>query len=129
MSRTLLKDFDRYRAQRGFATRSEAVRHLIQNALVDDLWIHEHGHVAGAVILIYDHHKAGLSEALLELQHQYCSCILASTHVHLNVHECLEVVILRGPTTTVREVADRLLTLRGIRHGRVVITTPVARAT
>lgn len=122
INRRLLDRFDRYLSEHGYTTRSEALRDLIRDHLADDLWEAGDGEVAGAVVLVYDHHRAGISDTLNALQHEFHGSILAATHVHLDEHFCLEVVILRGATATVRALAERLLAVRGVTHGRVVVT-------
>lgn len=118
----LLERFDQYISEHGYATRSEALRDLIRDRLVEETWSTGLGEVAGAVVLVYDHHKNGLSDALNALQHEFHGLILATTHIHLDLHYCLEVVIVRGAATRVRAIAERLITVRGVKHGRVVVT-------
>lgn len=121
MNRHLLKRFDRYARERGYANRSEALRDLIRRQLVEASWAAGDGQVAGAVVLVYDHHRSGVPEALTELQHRHLGVIVAATHVHLDESRCLEVVILRGQAAEARAVAERLLTVRGLEHGRVLV--------
>src|ERR1700685_4766891 len=79
--------------------------------------------VAGTLTIVYDHHRPNLTEKLVEAQHHAGSQVLAATHVHLDHHNCLEVIIMRGRSSTIRDLANRILSLRGVKHGQLVITT------
>ena len=111
----LLQRFDRQIAAEGYPTRSKAVSDLIRDSLVRHEW--EHGdEVAGAVILVYDHHKRDLSSRLVHVQHDYHHLILSSQHVHLDHDNCLEIVAVRGKAAEVRKLADMLKATKGIKH-------------
>jgi len=86
-------------------------------------WEKEDKEVAGTVTLIYDHHVRGLSDLLLELQHSYHHLILSTMHMHLDHHNCLEVLAVKGTAGEVREVAERLISVKGVKHGRLTITS------
>ncbi len=122
MNRQLLDRFDRYVTERGYANRSEALRDLIRDRLVEESWSSGDGHVAGAVVLVYDHHRSGVPEALTDVQHDHLGVVVATAHVHLDESHCLEVVILKGQAGEARAVAERLLAVRGVKHGRVLVT-------
>jgi len=118
----LLSRFDRLIARRGYGSRSEAFRDLIRDTLVQDAWSSDNSPVLGTITLIYDHHVRLLGEKLTSLQHDFEGSILSTVHVHLDHHNCLEVIVLRGKAGRVRRIADAMISLKGVRHGRLSIT-------
>lgn len=123
MDSRLLERFDKLIGQRGYQNRSEAVRDLIRNALVEEQWGEPKEKVAATVTLVYDHHASSVAERLTELQHHHGGIVVAATHVHLDNDNCLEVVILRGKCGDVQALANELLAVRGVKHGKIVPTT------
>lgn len=123
MNEQLLKMFDKKIVARGYANRSEAVRDLIRNRLVEMEWEDENQEVTGTITLVYDHHVRGLSHLLTELQHNWHELILAATHVHLDHDNCLEVLVIKGSAGKAREVADRLVGVKGVKHGQLTLTS------
>jgi CopG family transcriptional regulator, nickel-responsive regulator len=119
----LLGQFDRLIAQRGYTNRSEAFRDLIRDELVERAWESPDSPVVGTVTLIYDHHVRLLNEKLTEMQHQHHRAILSTLHVHLDHDNCLEVLVVRGRCAAVRQIADALISTKGVKHGRLTITT------
>lgn len=119
----LLDRFDRLIARRGYENRSEAIRDLIRDTLVEEDWRQARGDAVGAVFLVYAHEPMDLSQRLTEVQHESFGLIASSMHVHLDAHHCLEILVLRGPARRIRAMADRLISTRGVRHGRFVATT------
>jgi CopG family nickel-responsive transcriptional regulator len=119
----LLERFDQYCEQGKFATRSEAIRQLLRDALVDEAVSGPDVEASGTLTLVYDHHRSGLTEKLTEIQHRHGSLIVSTTHVHLDHHLCLEVLILRGPANQIREAAAELRGTKGIRKGQLVLAT------
>jgi CopG family transcriptional regulator, nickel-responsive regulator len=117
----LLADFDRLIAKRGYGNRSEALRDLIREALVIEA-VDSNEPVVGTLTLVYDHHVPNLSEKLTAAQHVAGAMVLATTHVHLDHHYCLEVIIMKGKSREIQGVADRLLALRGVELGKLVLT-------
>jgi CopG family nickel-responsive transcriptional regulator len=122
----LLRKFDRYRARHRYPNRSEAVRGLMRAALIEDVVTRDEGPAMGVVTLVYDHHTGRISEKLTELQHEHLDAVVTTTHVHLDAHRCLEVILLRGPARRVRELADRLIGTKGVENGRLVLTSTEA---
>ena len=120
MERDLLEQFDAHIAQRGYQTRSEALRDLVRRELVNHLWEHPDAMVMGTVTILYDHHARGLADALAELQHSHHQLVVCTSHVHVDAHNCLEVIIVQGPSGRVRQVADQLLAIKGVKHGQLV---------
>jgi CopG family transcriptional regulator, nickel-responsive regulator len=117
----LLKEFDRLITKRGYQNRSEAFRDLIREALLSET-VDSNKPVVGTLTLVYDHHVPNLSEKLTEAQHSVGAMVLAATHVHLDHHYCLEVIIMKGKSKELQEVADRMLALRGVELGKLVLT-------
>jgi len=119
----LLNKFDKLIGQRGYTNRSEAFRDLIRDELVEKTWESPESQVVGTVTLVYDHHVRMLNEKLTGIQHDYHHAILSTLHVHLDHDNCLEVVVVRGRSAEVRKVADVLISTKGVKHGRLTITT------
>ena len=120
---SLLKKFDHLIASRGYTNRSEAFRDLIRDELVQHTWERPDSSVVGTVTLVYDHHVRLLNEKLTDLQHDHHKSILSTLHVHLDHDNCLEVLVVRGKSAEVRRIADALISTRGVKHGRLTITT------
>ena len=122
LERDLLTRFDRAIGRKGYQNRSEAVRDLIREHLVEEE-ADQNKVIVGTLTIVYDHHRPNLSEKLIAAQHHAASKVLAATHVHLDHHNCLEVVIMKGRSGAVRSLGDEILSLRGVKHGRLVITS------
>ena len=123
MNQELLKKFDALIGEKGYPNRSEAVRDLVRNALVEERWADTNEKVAATVTLVYDHHTRELAERLAHIQHHHGALVVAATHIHLDNDNCLEVVILRGPAGRVRQLAELLVAQKGVKHGRAIHTT------
>jgi len=122
IDRELLANFDVAIAKRNYKNRSEAVRDLIRDYLVGEE-ADSNKVVVGTLTIVYDHHRPNLTEKLVEAQHHAGGSVLAATHVHLDHHNCLEVVIMKGRSKELRHLADHILSLRGVKHGQLVITS------
>lgn len=121
LDENLLKEFDRLIAKRGYANRSEAFRDLIREALLGEI-VDSNEPVVGTLTLVYDHHVPNLSEKLTDAQHSAGAMILAATHIHLDHHYCLEVIIMKGRSKDLQALADSILALRGVELGKLVLT-------
>lgn len=121
LEQDLLKRFDRMIELKGYGNRSEAIRDLLRDHFVEED-VSTNKAVVGTLTLVYDHHQPKLAEQLIEAQHSYKGKVLATTHVHLDHHNCLEVIILSGRGREVQRFADQLLSLRGVQHGKLVLT-------
>ncbi len=119
----LLDKFDSLITERGYTNRSEAFRDLIRDELVEQTWESPNSPVVGTVTLVYDHHVRMLSDKLTEIQHGFHRSILSTLHVHLDHDHCLEVLVVRGKSAEVRKIADALISTKGVKHGRLTITT------
>src|SRR5580700_6170399 len=120
----LLRKFDDLIAERGYTNRSEAFRDLIRDALIERTAERPDSIVVGTLTLVYDHHVRQLSERLTDMQHQHYHDVLSTLHVHLDHDNCLEVLILKGKAAAVRKMADALISTKGVKHGRLTITSP-----
>jgi len=120
----LLKRFDRYIGSQGYTNRSEAFRDLIRDRLVMERTAAPDATVVGTVTLIYDHHAHGVTEKLTEAQHENHDLVVSTSHAHLDHESCLEVLIVHGKSVRVEQFADRLIGLKGVQHGRLVMTVP-----
>lgn len=119
----LLEKFDKLIEGRGYTNRSEAFRDLIRDELVQKKWENLDQHVVGTVTLVYDHHVRMLSEKLTNIQHDFHHNILSTLHVHLDHDNCLEVLVVKGKAKDVQKVADALISTKGVKHGRLTLTT------
>lgn len=123
LNEELLEPFDALCAVKGYSNRSEAIRDLIRKALVAEEWQQADGQGAGTLTLVYDHHKNDLARRLTQMQHDEHDIIIATLHVHLDHHNCLEVLILKGEAARVRALADKLISCKGVKHGTFSGTT------
>jgi len=123
MDPELLEKFDKLISQKGYANRSEAVRDLVRQHLVTKEWQKAKGEVVGTVTLVYDHHVHDLSDKLNDLQHHCFQNIISTTHIHLDAHNCLEVLIVRGKNKEVKSIAERLISTKGVKHGQLAMTS------
>ena len=119
----LLGKFDELIARRGYTNRSEAFRDLIRDAMIEQKAERPDSVVVATVTLVYDHHVRRLSEKLTDMQHEHYHNVLSTLHVHLDHDHCLEVVVLKGKSAAVRRMADALISAKGVKHGRLTITS------
>ncbi len=119
----LLDSFDRLIDRKGYMNRSEAIRDLIRGALVELKWEAGEEETVGTVTLVYNHHVRDLSDKLTEQQHLHHGEIVSALHVHLDAHNCLEVLVVRGKAREVKRIADELIGVKGVKHGKLVMTT------
>jgi CopG family nickel-responsive transcriptional regulator len=119
----LLRKFEKICKRKGYTNRSEAIRDLIRNFLVEEEWETGLGETVGTVTLVFDHHVLDLPGRLTRIQHENEKIIVSTTHVHLDRHNCLEVLILRGPADKVKTLGESLSSVKGVMHGRFTMTT------
>jgi CopG family transcriptional regulator, nickel-responsive regulator len=122
LERDLLAKFDRSIGKKRYQNRSEAIRDLIRDHLVEEE-LEKNAVLVGTLTIVYDHHRPNLTEKLVEAQHHAGGKVLAATHVHLDHHNCLEVVIMKGRGEELKSLADSILSLRGVKHGKLVVTS------
>jgi CopG family transcriptional regulator, nickel-responsive regulator len=118
----LLERFDDFISRLGYTNRSEAFRDLIRDRLVAERTATPNATVVGTVTLIYDHRSHGVTERLTELQHAHHKLVVSTSHAHLDHDSCLEVLIVQGRSGQIEEFAGRLIGLKGVQHGRLVMT-------
>ncbi len=119
----LLARFDSLIAQQGYLNRSEAIRDLIRNALVEEDLGNDEEESVGTISMVYDHHTRELSDKLTEHQHSHHKEIISSMHVHLDHDNCLEVVVAKGKTKDIKHLAQELIGTKGVKHGKLMATT------
>ena len=120
----LLKRFDHSIEMSGYTNRSEAFRDLIRDRLVRERTASPDATVVGTITLIYNHHAYGISEKLTEAQHEQHDLVVSTSHAHLDHDSCLEVLIVHGKAARVQHFADVIIGLKGVQHGRLVMTVP-----
>ncbi len=119
----LLKQFDKYIKEKSYKNRSEAIRDLIRNNLVEKEWKVGTEETVGTITLIYNHHKRELPETLTNIQHKYHTSMVSTLHVHLDSHNCLEVLVVKGKAREIKIIADMLIGTKGVKHGKLTTTT------
>jgi len=118
----LLSKFDQRRKVKKYSNRSEAIRDLIREDLVKAEW-QENKEIAGAITLIYDHHKRELVNKLMDIQHDFGNIIISSQHIHLDHNNCLEIIAIQGAPQKAQELADSLKSVKGVKHGTLSMST------
>lgn len=121
IDKTLLTRFDSWLEQHGYLNRSEAVRDLIRAALVEQEWREPKTVVVATLSIVYDHEQQELAQRLTGLQHEDHHCILCSQHVHLDHHNCLEVIVMKGNPGQLRKMADTILSTKGVKTGNLTL--------
>lgn len=121
----LLENYDRLIAERGYATRSEALRDLIRDALIQQkIEMRTDAAALGSLTLVYDHHASNLLTEMSEIQHDYHDLILSVMHIHVSRDDCMEMIALRGTVAAIVKLANRLLSLKGVKNGKLFLTLP-----
>jgi CopG family nickel-responsive transcriptional regulator len=123
MEKKLLASFDQLNSKKGYKNRSEALRDLIRDNLIEEDWKMGEKETVGTVTIAYSHSVRELTDILTELQHHYHTEIISSMHVHLDEHNCLEVLAVKGKPRHIKEIADKLIATKGVKHGKLVMTT------
>lgn len=122
LDKELLIALDSFVEKNHFANRSQAIRHLIRNNLVEEQW-ESNEIVAGAISLVYDHHKRDLLSKLASLQHDFHDEILATQHFHLDHDNCLEIIAVKGKSSKLINLANKLIAVKGIQHGNLTMSS------
>ena len=123
MDEKLLDRFDQYIREKEYANRSEAIRDLVRDKLVQDEWQDSDKETVGTISLVFDHHQRDLTEKLTRHQHDEHEVVISSMHVHLDHHNCLEVLVVKGHPGKIRKIADKLISTKGVKHGKLVMTS------
>ncbi|MFW6142417.1 MAG: nickel-responsive transcriptional regulator NikR [Candidatus Saliniplasma sp.] len=119
----LLEKFDKKIEEKMYSNRSEAIRDLIRDFLVEEKWKESDEEVYGSLTLVFDHEKRGISDKLTELQHQDHTHIVSTMHIHLDKHNCMETMAIRGKPHHINRIADRLISTKGVKHGKLMMTS------
>lgn len=122
LKKDLLKSLDEYKTKKKFANRSQTITYIIEEALANQSFLGSK-EVSGALVLVYDHHKPDFMARFVSIQHDYADVILASQHIHVDHHNCFETITLRGKPSVLQDLADRLIALKGIKHGKLVVVS------
>jgi CopG family transcriptional regulator, nickel-responsive regulator len=122
LDKKLMDKFDKSMEDKGYTNRSEAIRDLIRDSLVEKEWQADE-EVVGTITLVYNHHTRELPDTLNDIQHHSFHAIVSNLHVHLDEHNCLEVMIVRGKSSEVRRIADKMIGTRGVVHGKLTMAT------
>ncbi|MBW6535336.1 MAG: nickel-responsive transcriptional regulator NikR [Mariniphaga sp.] len=117
----LLKALDSYVVENGFSNRSQAIRHLIEKNMVEEKWKCDNI-VAGAVVLVFNHEKADILKKSAEIQFEYRNVVLSSQGFYLNEQNYLEIIAVKGPSKKLTEISDKLISIKGIQHGKLVMS-------
>ena len=123
IDQSLIERFDSLITKKGYENRSEAIRDLIRNSLVTEEWESFTTEVVGTITIVYSHDTRELTDTLTDLQHHYFHSIISSMHMHLDEHNCLEVIIVKGKAKDIKDISDRLIGTKGVKHGKLTVTT------
>ncbi len=123
LDKSLARDLDQMTREKGYRNRSQALADMVRAQLIEHRHQQGQGEIAGTITLVYDHHKPHLMELLTDIQHDHGDLIIATLHVHLDHHNCLEVLAVRGRADRIKRVADTLIAAKGVKHGKLTITT------
>jgi len=117
----LLEKFDRFLEEKGYSSRSEAIRDFIRSALIEkDL--KPDSFAFGTITVVYDHHQKDLVDRLTEIEHGYLENIISTMHIHIDHHHCLEVIAVKGKVREIKELSDKITSLKGVKHSKLVFT-------
>ena len=123
LSPKLLRDLDQMTKEKGYDNRSLAIADMIRAHLIDHRQSYGDSEIAGTITLVYDHHKQHVQTTLTSIQHDHHQVIISSLHVHLDHHNCLEVLAVRGKAKVIKEIADALIAAKGVKHGKLTVTS------
>ena len=123
MSPTLFEKFNNIIREKGYANRSEAIRDLIRDLIVQEEWKESEREAIASLTIVYNHAVRGVNDKLTDLQHHYHDNIISSMHVHLDEHNCMEVLVIKGKTKQIKKISDILISSRGVKHGKLVMTS------
>ncbi len=119
----LVAQFDQMMKEKGYDNRSLAIADMIRGQLVDHAQKFGSEEIAGTITLVYDHHKQHVQATLTDIQHDHNAEIISTMHVHLDHHNCLEVLVVRGSAAVIKKIADELIGAKGVKHGKLTVTT------
>lgn len=119
----LLERFDALIEKRGYTNRSEAIRDMIRDSLIEEEWRAGSEEVLGAAIIVYDHHVPDVARRLTTIQHDAHPLVVSTMHIHLDHHNCMEILALKGRAASVEALANKLISARGVKHGHLFRST------
>ena len=119
----LLERFDKLLKGKGYSSRSEAIRDLIRYSLVNEDWQSSAAETVGTITIVYSHKTRELPDTLTDIQHHYHNSIISTMHIHLDEHNCLEAIVVKGRAKDIKIIADRLIGTKGVKHGKLTVTT------
>jgi CopG family nickel-responsive transcriptional regulator len=122
LPKVLLAQLDQMSREKGYDNRSLAIADMIRADLVEHRQKFSNEPIAGTITLVYDHHKHNLQSTLTEIQHDHEDVIISTVHVHLDHHNCLEVILVRGKAGVIKKIADALTAAKGVKHGKLTVT-------
>ncbi|OXM85140.1 nickel-responsive transcriptional regulator NikR [Paenibacillus rigui] len=122
MPEDLVNQFDQYISEQGYTNRSEAIRDLVRRVLLEPRQLNSEQLVAGTIVMVYDHHVSELPLTLMELQHQYHHHVISTMHVHLNHEQCLEIIVVRGNLSKLRELKQQIQVQKGVLYAELSVT-------
>ena len=123
LDKQLLRDLDRMCREKGYDNRSQAIGNMVRDHLIEHRRQLGRGEIAGSITLVYDHHRHHLQDLLTDLQHDHRDVIISTLHCHLDHDNCLEILAVRGQAAEIKKLAGELLSARGVKHGKLTITT------
>ncbi|MDI3478598.1 MAG: CopG family transcriptional regulator, nickel-responsive regulator [Thermoanaerobacterium sp.] len=123
MEASLLSQFDKLLESKNYKNRSEAIRDLIRNYIVENQCKSDEAESIGTVTYVYNHEVREISDKLVDIQHGHHENIISSMHVHLDEHNCLEVMVVKGTSNIISAIADKIISTKGVKHGKLVMTT------
>ena len=119
----MLKSFDEVIVEKGYRTRSKAIRDLIRSFIVEREWERAEGEVMGSLTILYDHEVKGIVERLIDIQHKWFRNVISTMHIHIDEHNCMEILALRGLPNEIIEISNELISCKGVKHGRLVMSS------
>jgi CopG family nickel-responsive transcriptional regulator len=119
----LLKELDVMTGEKGYNKRSQAIADMIREKIIEHRQRLGNAEIAGTITLVYDHHKPHVQATLTDIQHDHYEIIISTIHVHLDHHNCLEVLVVRGKAGVIKKIADELISAKGVKHGKLTVTT------
>lgn len=123
LDKILFERFDSLIERKGYSNRSEAIRDLIRDSLVMEEWESSTSETVGSITIVYSHDTRELTDTLTDLQHHCYNAIISSMHIHLDEHNCLEVIVVKGKAKDIKAISDRLIGTKGVKHGKLSVTT------
>ncbi len=124
LKKALLDDLDGLVKKRSFPNRSQAIAYLIEKFKVEQGW-EKNDIVTGAILLVYDHHKRDVVDQSIHIQHEYQPLILALQHIHVTHDACLETIAVKGRASEIRELADKLIGMKGVEYGDLMMSKAI----